>query len=169
MTDKLKKILQLAEKGIGGEKANAQKLLDRLLKKSGLTIEDLKDQEKKSLHYFRYKSWYEERLINQILMTVADDRKLPLYVNRRMRKVIGAYLTNAQKIEVDLLFDSYKKALEGEMRLLYRAFLHVNKIFPLSDELEDRELTDEEAWQLKKMVAMMRTMDKVQVRKALSL
>lgn len=41
ITDKLKKLLALAERGCGGEAENARRLLEEHLRKYGMTLEDI--------------------------------------------------------------------------------------------------------------------------------
>ena len=41
ITDKLRKLLALAERGCGGEAENAKRLLEAQLRRYGMTLEDL--------------------------------------------------------------------------------------------------------------------------------
>lgn len=44
IVDRLNKLLKLAEQGVGGEKTTAQKMLDKMLIKHGLSISDISDE-----------------------------------------------------------------------------------------------------------------------------
>ena len=47
ITDKLRKLLALAERGCGGEAENAKRLLEAQLRRYGMTLEDLLNEGKK--------------------------------------------------------------------------------------------------------------------------
>ena len=76
MTDKerelLIKIKALAEHGVGGEKINAQKMLEKLMKKLDITTEDLENNDLQVFH-FKYKQGKElKTLMLAILMNYFD-------------------------------------------------------------------------------------------------
>lgn len=48
ITDKLRKLLALAERGCGGEAENAKRLLEAQLRHYGMTLEDLLNEGKKN-------------------------------------------------------------------------------------------------------------------------
>lgn len=48
ITDKLRKLLALAERGCGGEAENAKRLLEAQLRRYGMTLEDLLNEGKKN-------------------------------------------------------------------------------------------------------------------------
>ena len=49
---KLKKLLALAEQGVGGEAVNARRLLEKLCEQYGIDIEELLDRETKHSYTF---------------------------------------------------------------------------------------------------------------------
>ena len=55
ITDKLKKLLALAERGCGGEAENARRLLEEHLRKYGMTLEDICENNI-SRRTFKYKN-----------------------------------------------------------------------------------------------------------------
>ena len=65
ITDKLKKLLALAERGCGGEAENARRLLEEHLRKYGLTLEDLYEN-KTSRRIFKYRNKEERQIIVQV-------------------------------------------------------------------------------------------------------
>ena len=64
---KLKKIVALAESGIGGERENACSLLVKLMEKYKVSWEDLEDAPKRSFRHFHYKSKFERILLFQCI------------------------------------------------------------------------------------------------------
>lgn len=65
ITDKLRKLLALAERGCGGEAENARRLLEAQLSKYGLTLEDLYEN-KTSRRIFKYRNKEERQIIVQV-------------------------------------------------------------------------------------------------------
>ena len=69
-----KKLKALADKGIGGEKVNAEKMLNDLLKKHNITIEDV-EGEKTENYFFKVKP-EDSNLFIQIVKRVRYDLKV---------------------------------------------------------------------------------------------
>ena len=57
---KLIKLLALAERGVGGEKVNAQRMLEKLMKRHGIEMSDLAG-EKIETRWFRFKGSLEKK------------------------------------------------------------------------------------------------------------
>ena len=60
----LKKVRALAEHGVGGEAENAEKLLARMMKKYGISEEEL-DEETRVRHDFTYHGGEEKKILRQ--------------------------------------------------------------------------------------------------------
>lgn len=69
----LKKLKALADNGVGGERENAQAMLDKLLAKYDISAEALSDDEV-SDHGFTYHSDFERRLLSQLRAKIATNR-----------------------------------------------------------------------------------------------
>lgn len=65
----LKKIRALAEHGVGGEAENAEKLLARMMKKYGISEEEL-DEETRVRHDFTYHGGEEKKILKQVVYKV---------------------------------------------------------------------------------------------------
>ena len=63
--DLLLKLKALAERGTGGEKENAEKSLQRLMKKYGFTDADLGDAENQSVHWSKYETQTERQYFDR--------------------------------------------------------------------------------------------------------
>jgi hypothetical protein len=119
---RLRKILSLAEKGVGGEKDNAKRLLTKLLKKHDISLSEIMDEATET-HWFRYKGEMERNLLNQIIVSAASidcDR----WRSPKRRESLGADVTKHQAIEIELKFCAYKKAWAEEVDDLFQAFIH---------------------------------------------
>ena len=125
----LKKLKTLAERGVGGEKATAQKKLDKLLKANGLTEKDLLDDE--PMYYlFSYQGPLKLRLLNQCLYKTLGAANYQTYKSPRTRNKIGAYCTPAQKLEIDLDYQFYSSLFDEEADILMTAFISKQDIYP---------------------------------------
>ena len=161
---RLRKLLALAERGRGGEKVNAKVILAILLKKHGLTLSDISDEEK-SRCWFKYKGKTQERLLAQVILKTAG-RDVSLWERKPKGSKVGADVTKCQMVEIEMLFDIYKVALSEELDFAFEAFIHKNNIFPPpSGEKFEREETDDSRQKARLMAARMMYMKEVKIRK----
>ena len=122
---KLLKIRALAEStSFEHEKESALKMLEKLMKKYGITEGEL-DEEAVSMHDFRFKDKREEALLMQIIFTVLNTMKCKAsYVYRRGNRVakkLGVECTVSQRLEIEFLFDFYRKQYQQEEKRLFSA------------------------------------------------
>ena len=133
---KLKKILELAERGVGGEKQNARRVLKRLLKKHNMTIADISRSEER-LCWFNPSNKFEKELLVQCCAVVInkwgiDTRHLP------KKKCVGFMLTPLDYLELKSMFDYYKKRWEEEVEILLVAFIQKQGLYPVSSKDEEQ-------------------------------
>lgn len=158
--DLLQRVKALAERGVGGEAENAAEILEKLMKKYGISEEQL-DEEHRSRHDFTFHGKEEKKLLMQIVYKVTGEmgRTYGLRYTvsgRPCRTTIGADCTSAEKVEIEYLFDFYKRLWEREREAFLAAFIQKHKLFgSLPDGVEPERLDDEE---LEKMFALMRGM-----------
>jgi hypothetical protein len=128
-----KKLKALADKGVGGEKLNAEKMLNSLLKKHNLTIEDI-EGEKTDNYFFKLKKEEDERLWSQIVKSVNPDincyGELPAKEVRRLKMDGNYFITStlAEYIEIEAKFNIYKRLYKEELNVFYHAFCTANDI-----------------------------------------
>lgn len=146
-----KKIKALAEQGIDGEKDNAEKLLQSLMKKHNISIEDLED-EKNEGFYFQippYKHELEYRILNQLTGIF----KLKLY-GRFPPKVMreyglkGNYMIECSKLvylEINAKYEFYIARMEKRIDEFFYAFCITNNL--LVDPGKQIQLSDEDKQQ----------------------
>lgn len=150
MQDNKRKLLQkmkaLADQGVGGEKINAQRLLAGLIKKYGVTDADL-DDEKPIPCEFKCKTDMEEKLLRQTIYKVTNETKMYGFTRcssgRTIKHLVGCECTQAQKIEIEFLFDFYKRVYEKDAALFLEAFIQKHNIFgqlPEGEEPQEVEL-----------------------------
>lgn len=155
--DLLRKIKALADKGVGGEKETAQERLQFLMKKHGISYDDISDTVRKTFKIRLRKEDF--RLFNQILGNVCGNRTN--YEFHRTKYFPTGFFdsyevkcTDSQWLEVNAKFDFYLKAYKDNLELMYSAFIHKNNLYVEREGDDDTELTPEEMDRLLKMVAM---------------
>lgn len=126
---KLRKLLALADRGEGGEKDNARRMLDKMLERHGLTIDDLVD-ERREIRWFPLVHKYDRQLANQILAKVCDTHYPTTWRNKERPKQIGVEVTPAEAIEFELHYETLRKALIEHFDIAYAAFVQANRIYP---------------------------------------
>lgn len=146
-----KKLKALADKGIGGEKTNAEKMLNDLLKKHNLSIEDI-EGEKISNYFFKIKKEQSDLLV-QIIKRVYYDLKMfgeiPAKDVKRL-EMEGNYFTKctaSQFVEIKTMFDFYDSLYKEEMQVFFSAFLMANDLLakpPKNEQRSTKDLTPEE-------------------------
>lgn len=140
---RIKKLQALAERGVGGEKETAAKMLQRLLEKNGIsTLEEL---EKDEVEYFlfSYKGKHEIKLLKQCMYKVlgySDHTKY--YRTGGTRQKIGIYCTKAQRIEIELEFEFYRNVFYEELQSFMSAFIQAQSIFPTDAPQNNKGLED---------------------------
>ncbi|MCD8362809.1 MAG: hypothetical protein LUC98_07610 [Lachnospiraceae bacterium] len=129
---KILKIQALAERGVGGEKTTAERMLRKLLAKNGISsLEELEADKEVQYYLFSYHGKHEIKLLEQCIykvLTEAGDRTC--YRSHGKREKLGVYCTKAQKIEIDLEFDFYRKVFYEELEVFMIAFIQKQHIFP---------------------------------------
>lgn len=149
-----KKLKALSDKGIGGEKVNAEKMLNELMKKHNLTIEDI-EGEKTEDYYFNIKKEHHSLFV-QIVGNVKY--KLPIYGEFpdnliKDYKLKGNYMvtcTVSEFIEIETMFDHYSSLYENELEIFFGAFLSANNLLITPPKDEQRSIDDLSPEELKK-------------------
>lgn len=161
MTDQkeqLKKLYALALRGVDGEKEQARALLEKLLKKYAMSINDL-DEEQIKEYRLTYHGKEQRKLLIQTVYKVLGDTSSLFGLcysgsGRECRTVLGIRCTEAQKVEIEFLFDFYTRVWEKERAALLEAFIQKHGIFGrLKEGEKPRELSEKE---MAKLQALMR-------------
>lgn len=154
---KIKAVAALAERGVGGEKVNAEATLNRLMEKYGI-FEDELDEDIRKRHDFEYHGKEQETLLRQTVYKVTGGYAYNLVYTASGRKVktkLGADCTPAEKVEIEYLLDFYKNLWEREKEAFLSAFIQKHRIFTIRADIEPKELPLSE---LLKMKALMEGM-----------
>lgn len=149
MTEKsielIKKLKALADKGVGGEKVTAQQLLERELKKLGLTIEDIDSILEPLIEFeFKFESKEHKKFLIQIAHSIKNPcRTYKLYRNGKLLSKICLEFTSAEAVEFSAKAEFYWARYQEEKGLFYKAFIQKNRLFTKGPG-SPRELTEED-------------------------
>ncbi len=148
----LKKVRALAERGVGGEKDAAAKTLEKLMKKYGISDEELAEETAERVE-FKVKDWIENKLIQQVIYMVLGDVPIYEYKDKRKKNIVFTDCTPAERLEIETAFHFYNNYLKEDFELFYTAFLHTNHIFPpeskvKSDGKPPRERSKQEIFKM---------------------
>ena len=173
LLEKLGKVKALADRGEGGEKESAERTLAALMKRYGVTEEELEDT-RTTIHWIRYKTDWERRLLGQLAyMHLGTGHSFGCVgrYTKRPRKEVGIECTPAQYIEIEADFAFYSEAMKEEMELFYSAFLQKNMLFPPPELAAEPTEAEKEEWEdmerMWKIHSMMNGMDRHTRHKAL--
>lgn len=167
------KIKALAERGVDGEQAAAQSMLESILARNNLTMADIEDTApKRNWVEVTFSGAHEKRLMFQIVRKVTQATG-PLSYKRvpKTRSRVYVELSAVERVEVEFMFELMKKALAEEFDKITTAFIHRNRLYgPLREDDDDEpepEVTPEERARLRQIAAMADMMNPVNVRKAI--
>lgn len=162
---KLRKLQALAEQGYKGEAEAAKRLLDKLCKQYGVSLDDVLDQEKKNRYRFEIgkgKIWLS--LFAQCHAAVTGQRELK-YIKESNSIIRGVELTAYQFAEISNLFfwhkDNLKKDIEQTQQLVFEAYVQKHRIFSNTPKGADesRESKPIDLAHLRAVLAMMDTLN----------
>lgn len=140
---RIKKLQALAERGVGGEKTTAEKMLHKMLEKNGISSLDELEKDEVEYFLFSYKGRHEIKLLKQCMYKVlgySDHTKY--YRTAGTRQKIGIYCTKAQRIEIELEFEFYRNVFYEELPSFMNAFIQAQSIFPADAPKSSKGLRD---------------------------
>jgi hypothetical protein len=155
---KLAKILELAERGVGGERKNAQFILEKLLRKHNLSLKDIakNHEEKKAYRWFPYKTKYDKRLLFQIYVSITKSKTVK-FRQGRGRKEIAFEMTELDLIELEEAYKYYKKLYQKELGIFFEAFVRKHELLAPCDKSDGGKEVD--LGYLVKVQKMMKSMN----------
>ena len=162
---KVLKLQALAERGEEGEARNAKRLLDQMLAKYGVTLEDIVGaQDEVSGYIFNVKeNGFGLTLFFQCYFKVTGDKQMRY---RKHRRYISVELTKLQYVELKSLYDWHYKQLSNEIKRMQKdfseAYIQKHKIFRKREDegdSDDKELTRED---IERLLRILKYMDSVE-------
>lgn len=154
-----KKLNELAKRGVGGESENAKRFLDKLLKKHGISPEQI-EGDKIEREYFKLNKKTDERLMAQIFSNILGDAYNSYYQSKQKKTIVSVDCTKAQQIEIQAKYDFYSKLYEQEVEIFYSAFIQRNELWSTKTQKSERKLSAKELEEQKRILDMMRGIKK---------
>lgn len=149
--DLAKKMKALADKGVGGEKANAVDMLEKIMEKHNLTMEDI-EGEKKDHHYFKV-STKQEEIFWQVARSVIG--KCESFINKKKPGYFIFELTALEAVELQMKYDFYWRLYEEEFEIFRAAFIQRNSIFhPDGKQIDPNDLSPKEREKAMRVIEM---------------
>lgn len=131
--ERLAKLLELSRRGVGGEAVNATRILNELLAKLGMTIDDLEVDQEKYREVPVHKHDPEKgSILMQTVFKVTDRHSIFADRLPGRKPMIAFKLTDRQFAEVMLLYPAYMDEYEQDLHALFIAFCAKNRILPAS-------------------------------------
>jgi len=125
--DRIEKLLALAQRGVGGERVNARRILERELAKRGLTLEDLLEAdaaEEPVREGYSYRSAHDRELLFACIRYVLQRDKVRYQFARKNRTRIFLTLSPAKHAQVAYVYSILRAALKAEIADLTLAFIY---------------------------------------------
>ena len=157
LKEKLKKLQALAERGWQGEAENARRLLEKLCRQYGVSLEEILDDSQVKRYTFavgRNKMYGE--LFMQCYAKTTNQRRMAY--RQLSRSEISIELTALQYAELKSLYEWHKANLERDLedikKTVLDAYIMKHALFSEKRSDKETELTPEDIVRLKKMLKM---------------
>lgn len=168
---KLRKIAALAQRGVGGEKANAQRLLQTLLAKHNLKLEDVvpRPENESKRYWFTCTTQMEKDVLFACYCRAKNVNEIRYYQAKRK---IGFDLSLLEALELQSLWQHFRPLLRKEFRKerarFGQAFAWKHSLCSNQAPSEDREPLSEAEYQaLVRLMQGMEDSDYVSTRRQL--
>ena len=174
--DRLRKMKQLADRGVGGERENAERLLAEIAAQYGINLADL-EEEKLEDFYVTLKEVRKRKMLSQLCALKRQELKQEgvTLENYRMKMwncnepnlYAVSNCTKAEWLELmaklEVLYRDYKRQLED----FYYAFLMANNLL-LEPSDDTKAPSEEEMRKYSRITRMSRGIEKSQLNKQLT-
>lgn len=142
--NRMRKLLALAERGVGGEKVNAERMLRNTLAKYDMTLDDLADDEIQSFKLTWSKADHKEILWQIIFRVLNKGGESIKYRARAGYRYIHLEMTKAENVEIMELYGRMKTAWDKDRKEIMLAFVWKHELYDADAPEGESTLTDEE-------------------------
>lgn len=158
-----RKVKELADRGVDGERESADGMLKKLMAKHNLTLEMIVGDEIKKYEFFILPD--DKKFFIQILASVLGQTSYSyLRSDRKKKKSLFIKCTPSEAVEIQGKFEFYLAKWKEELELFYSAFVQKQKIYtkPSNSGGDEKQkpLTPEEKAKLYKMANYMEGMNR---------
>lgn len=148
----LDKLRALAERGIGGEKANARRMLEKMLEKHGLTPDEFELNEDTGEWWFKVPKY--SKMFVLIACEVLNVDRIR-YKRSKFGKEIGIACTAAQAVEMEMIYAAYRRGLEKEIKILSEAYFLRNNLYTKASRPFDEKYSKDQTLKIQRMAERM--------------
>lgn len=147
--NKIRKIKELADRGVGGEKVTAEALLKKYADKYGVTLEDLLLDEKREKYEFHIINKYYRELLHQIISMVCDLTSIEYWMpSSRSRTKESFMLTKLEYEEISSIYSQLIPKLDEEFAITTSAFVQANGLYPSKSSDGEKKMPTREELKL---------------------
>lgn len=163
---KLRKILELTQRGQGGEKRAAQYRLDELCRQYNIDLDTIfQDQDVEFT--IKYNNKGELTVLTQIICVILGTGEVTYAPRSKIIKIKCSPLLKAEILtKTQIYLYDYRRQLaekRKELSLFPRAFIARNNIYDSSDPEDDTPLTEAEKEEIMKVVAIANGLERTKV------
>lgn len=160
-----KKLKALAERGKGGEKYNAQKQLDKMMAKYGITKEMLEENITKKI-MFKFKRQHRQLFIQICLSVVGSQRWMA--GSKSKQTIVVVEVTKMDEAEIRAKYNFYSREWKDQMEIFEMAFIQKNGLFPDDgDQMDVMNLPQKEREKILAMLEVAQSITRADYRKQL--
>lgn len=176
--DRLRKMKQLADRGVGGERENAERLLSEIAEQYGINLADIEEERLEDFFVTLIESWKHDMLsqlcalkrqeLKREGVSLEGDRMSAWKCRgRNISKVKNC--TKAEWLELMAKLKVLARDYKRQLGNYYHAFLMANNLLvePEDDE-EEKELSREDRSRLFRIAQMAHGIEKSQLNKQLT-
>ena len=146
--EKLRKIKALAERGAYGEMQTAKLLLEKLLAKHKLTIDDLTDSEKRERCFLAKQDNEKAALIMCFYKIIGADRRDDCYSYKHRRGKIYIMLTDYEFAELSMFYEFHKRNINKEFKKMredfQKSYQYKHKLYSCTEVGDAKVLSEDE-------------------------
>lgn len=150
--EKLLKLLELSRRGVGGERQSAESMLNRMLAKHGMSMEDLESWDLQTIDtVFSFNTDMEKRLLYQIAFHVVNGDFDAFIIGKKRRKL---RMTRSQTAKVQVMYSVLARAMREELKIFFSAFVMKNRLYPDSAIRPEAEFSQDEIERMERVSRM---------------
>ena len=133
------KLWELAKRGIGGEKENAEWFVKQFCSKRGVEFGNLELEERTKRTFTGIRL---SRIFANIVAKVLNSWDVSVWHYKKSPTTKTVLCNPMEYVEIKLMYEIYAKAWQKELKKLHIAFIHKHNLFPAIDVPEETEDDD---------------------------
>ena len=139
---RLAKVLALSQQGVGGEKTNAEAILEAGLAKHGLTIDDIGHDSNPLMHevvrWYTYRTAHDKTILTQCMFKLRNVSGELEYRAMKGKKTVGYSATVLDHLEIDAMYSYYRRLYAEELELMLTAFISKHNLYCSESSTSDK-------------------------------